>query len=93
MAVQTLFISDRDGLEKALANPETMVFANKKEADERDAQLEFGQELSMFLTERVKGLSEEVAEEVGICLAEHRELLKKALKKPHLLNMTEDEGA
>jgi uncharacterized protein len=93
MAVQSVFYSDRDGLEKALKNPETMTFASKAEADERDKMLEFAEEVSEFLKSRVDGLGDEVAEQCGVVLAENRELLKKAIKRPSLLNEGASENA
>lgn len=89
MAVQALYFSDRDGKEKAMADPSNLLFTSKKEADERDKMLELSDELRVFLESKVEGLSEELAEKCALVMAEHRDLLQKALKKPSLLNQTD----
>lgn len=89
MAVQALYFSDRDGKEKAMADPSNLLFTSKKEADERDKMLELSDELRVFLESKVEGLSEELAEKCALVMAEHRDLLQKALKKPSLLNLPE----
>lgn len=86
MGVQALYFSDRDGQEKAMANPSELLFASKKEADERDKMLELAEELREFLVRRVDGLSEDIADQCAVALAEERTLLAKALKKPSALN-------
>jgi dsDNA-binding SOS-regulon protein len=90
MAVQSLFFSDRDGMEKALSNLDTMLFATKAEADERDKMLELAEGFREFLGARVEGLDEQLADRIGVVLAENRELIKKALKKPDLLLQSEE---
>lgn len=92
MSVQSIYFSDRDGLEKALSNPETMTFTTKAEADARDKMLEFAEQMREFLSAKVEGLPENLAEQCGLVLAENRDLLKKALKNPSLLNPDGDEG-
>ncbi len=87
MAVQTVFFSDRDGLEMALKNPDTMLFTSKAEADARDRILELAEEIQVFLTRKVPGLSDEQAELCAMAIAEEKDLFQKALKKPELLNM------
>ncbi|MFE8072464.1 YebG family protein [Marinobacteraceae bacterium S3BR75-40.1] len=86
MAVQTLYFSDKDGLDVALKNPDKLLFASKAEADARDRMLELSEQIMLFLQNRVEGLSEELAEQCGLAIAEERDLFQKALKKPHLLN-------
>ena len=49
MAVQAVYFSDRDGLDMALKNPETMLFTSKAEADARDKVLELAEEIQVFL--------------------------------------------
>ena len=87
MAVQTVFFSDRDGLEMALKNPDTMLFTSKAEADARDRVLELAEEIQVFLTRKVPGLGDEQAELCAMAIAEEKDLFQKALKKPELLNM------
>ncbi|MBZ2168161.1 YebG family protein [Marinobacter sp. F4216] len=86
MAVQAVYFSDRDGLDMALKHPDTMLFASKAEADARDRILELAEEIQIFLTKKVEGLSEEHAEACAMAIAEERDLFQKALKKPDLLN-------
>ncbi|HLV77064.1 MAG TPA: YebG family protein [Marinobacter sp.] len=86
MAVKAIYYSDRDGLEMALKNPDTMIFASKSEADARDRQLELAEELREFLIRRVEGLEEDLADRVAMTIAEHQDLIAKGLKKPGLLN-------
>jgi len=88
MGVQALYFSDRDGKEKAMADPNNLLFTSKKEADERDKMLEFSDELRVFLERRVEGIGEQMAEQCALVLAQERELLARALKKPELLNQT-----
>lgn len=91
MSVNALYYSSRDGEERAMADPTNLLFASKKEADERDKMLELAEELREFLTSRVEGLSEELADQCAVALAKERDLLGKALKKPSLLNATTTE--
>lgn len=86
MGVQTLYFSDRDGKEKAMADPSNLLFTSKKAADERDKMLEFSDELRVFLERQVEGIDEQMAEQCALVLAQNRELLARALKKPELLN-------
>jgi len=77
MAVVTLYMSDRD---------ESKQFTSKKEADEYDKKLELGSALGEFLEGQVGALNESLAEEIGMLLAENKELLMTALKgKPAVL--------
>lgn len=77
MAVVTLYMSDRD---------ESRQFTSKKDADEYDKKLELGSYLGEFLNLHMASLSEELAEEVGMLLAEHKDILALALKgKPEVL--------
>lgn len=90
MAVQTFFVAERDGLEKALAmhgkeGAPTMIFQSKAEADARDKVLELGESLTEFLLDKVDGLSDELADRCAMAIAENRDLIQKALKKPSLL--------
>ncbi len=89
MAVKAIYYSERDGLEMALKNPDTMIFASKTDADARDKQLELAEELREFLVTRVEGLQEELADRVAMTIAEHKDLFAKGLKKPSLLNQAE----
>ncbi|MFV8572043.1 YebG family protein [Marinobacter sp. SBS5] len=85
MAVQSLYFSDRDGLEMALSNPDTMLFQSKAEADARDKVLELAENVALWLEKNVDGISEELAEKCAISIAEHKDLFAKAMKKPELL--------
>ena len=82
MAVVTLYMSDRD---------ESKQFTSKKEADDYDKKLELGSALGEFLDDKLASLSEEMAEEIGMLLADNKELLMAALKgKPGVLNESAD---
>ncbi len=77
MAVVTLYMSDRD---------ESRQFTSKKEADDYDKKLELGSALGEFLNGKLEGLSEELAEDIGMLLAENKDILMTALKgKPSAL--------
>ena len=86
MAVQAVFYSDKDGFEAAIKEPQRLMFTSKAEADKRDKILELAGELQVFLQREVPDLGEDLAEQCGITLAEHSELIKTALKKPSVLN-------
>lgn len=72
MAVVTIYMSDRDKTGKT--------FVSKKDADEHDKKLELAENFSVFLGQRLSFLNDKQSEEIGILLAEHRELLMNALK-------------
>ena len=86
MAVQTLYYSDKDGYEKAIKDPERLMFADKAEANKRDKVLDFAGELMVFIQREVPEVEEETAEKIGLALAENSEKLKKAIKNPTSLN-------
>ncbi|MBK1851855.1 MULTISPECIES: YebG family protein [unclassified Marinobacter] len=90
MAVQAVYFSDRDGLDMALKNPETMLFTSKADADARDKVLELAEEIQVYLARNVEGLSDELAEKCAMVIAEDKDLFQKALKKPDLLNTAQD---
>lgn len=92
MAVQTLYYSEKDGLDVALKNPDTMIFSSKADADARDRILELSEEISVFLQAKVGKIDEETAEACAMAIAEHAELFKKAFKKPSILNTPEQLG-
>ena len=78
MAVTTLYMSDRD--------PEKRTFTDKKEADALDKKLEFAENLRLFLEARIDGIGEEMAEEIGMLIADHKDQMIIALKgKPEVL--------
>jgi len=61
-------------------------FTDKKEADTYDKQLQLGSSLGEFIFSKFPALSEEIAEDIGVVLAGHKEQLLKALKgKPEAL--------
>ncbi len=86
MAVQAVYFSDRDGLDMALKHPESMLFTSKADADARDKILELAEEIQVFLNRKVEGLSDDLAEQCAMAIAEEKDLFQKALKKPELLN-------
>ncbi len=90
MAVQAVYFSDKDGLEMAIKHPDTLMFTNKADADARDRVLELSEEIRAFLTRKVEGLDDEIADRCALAIAESKDLFQKALKKPHLLNEVEE---
>ncbi|AOY87775.1 hypothetical protein BKP64_06080 [Marinobacter salinus] len=90
MAVQAVYFSDRDGLEMALKHPDTMLFTSKADADARDKILELAEEIQVFLTRKVEGLTDDQAERCAMAIAEEKDLFQKALKKPELLNAEQE---
>ncbi len=75
MAVIPMWQCDRDG----------SMFADKKAAEEHDRMLELAECLTSFLQKEIT-LEDAVAEEIGLLLARHKELLGRALKgKPSVL--------
>ncbi|WP_286222722.1 YebG family protein [Marinobacter apostichopi] len=91
MAVQAVYFSERDGLDMALKHPDTMLFTSKADADARDKILELAEEIQVFLSRKVEGLSDDQAEQCAMAIAEERDLFQKALKKPELLNANEQD--
>ena len=78
MAVVTFYLSDRD--------PEQRMFKSKKEADEYDKKLELAESLSTFIGQQVESVSEEMAETLGLLIAEHKDRIMLAFKgKPQSL--------
>ena len=71
MAVVTLYMSDRD---------ESKTFTSKKEADAYDKMLELAEGISHFVGREIQGLNDQQAEEIGILLARHSDLLTTAIK-------------
>ena len=77
MAVITLFMSDRDPKK---------TFTDKKAADNYDKMLELAENVSLWMEKSIKGLSEEQIENIGMLIAENKDLLSKAIKgKPESL--------
>ena len=78
MAVVTLYMSDLD--------PEKRMFKSKKEADEHDKKLELAESLTSFISQQLTTVDEELAETLGMLIAEYKEPIMQALKgKPHAL--------
>ncbi len=71
MAVVTLYMSDRDS-EKT--------FTDKKAADNYDKMLELAENVSLWMEKSIKGLSEEQIEQIGLLVAENKDVLAKAIK-------------
>jgi dsDNA-binding SOS-regulon protein len=85
MAVVTLFMSDRDI---------SKTFTSKKEADEYDKLLELAEAVSHFIEKKIKGLSEQHAEEIGLVFARNKDLLAQAIKgKSDVLFVSENKAA
>ena len=84
MAVIVRYMSDRDTNKQ---------FTSKKEADEYDKKLELGSALGVFLSGKIDELTDELGEEIGILLAENRDLLVSAFKKPSVLLESNDESS
>ena len=85
MAVTTLYMSDRD-LEKR-------TFTDKKEADALDKKLELAENLRLFFEAKIEGMSEEMAEEIGLLIADNKDQMLIALKgKPEVLTATSQEN-
>jgi dsDNA-binding SOS-regulon protein len=84
MAVVTLFMSDRDI---------SKTFTSKKEADEYDKLLELAEAVSYFMAKKIKGLSEQQVEEIGLVFARNKDLLAQAIKgKSDVLFAEENES-
>lgn len=71
MAVVTLYMSDRDS---------NQTFSDKKSADNYDRMLELAENVSLWMEKSVEGLSEEQIENIGMLIAENKDVLAKALK-------------
>lgn len=93
MAVQSLFYSDRDGLEMALKTPDSMLFTTKAEADARDKMLELSENIQLWLEKKIPAMPEEYAEQCALLIAENKDLFQKALKKPEILAEAENSDA
>ncbi|MBE0485639.1 YebG family protein [Marinobacter sp.] len=89
MAVQSLFYSDRDGLEMALKTPDSMLFTTKADADARDKMLELSENIQLWLEKKIPTMPEEFTEQCALLIAENKDLFQRALKKPELLSDTE----
>jgi hypothetical protein len=78
MAVTTLYMSNLDKQKRT--------FTDKKLCDELDRKLELAESLRIFLENNVKGMEEEMAENIGMLLAENKDALMVAFKgKPTVL--------
>ena len=76
MAVVAMWKCDRD---------DTM-FDNKKEADAYDKMLELAESFSEFLSQKMDGISEQDAENIGLLLSRNKNALMAACKgNPDLL--------
>lgn len=67
-----------------------MLFTSKADADARDKILELAEEIQVFLARKVEGLGDDMAEQCAMAIAEEKDLFQKALKKPELLNATQE---
>lgn len=82
MAVLTLYMSDRDS-EKT--------FTDKKEADNYDKMLELAENVSLWMEKSIQGLSEEQIEQIGLLVAENKEVLAKAIKGKSEILLQDDQ--
>ncbi len=77
MSVLTMYVSTLD---------EKKTFDNKKDADSYDKQLQLGKSLGDFIAAKFPTLPAEVAGDIGVVLAGHKDDLLLALKgKPEVL--------
>jgi dsDNA-binding SOS-regulon protein len=69
------------------------MFDNKKDADSYDKMLELAESISAFLGQRIDGLSEDDAENIGLLLSKNKALLIAACKgnPDALLDVAADE--
>jgi len=78
MAVVTLYMSDLD--------PGQRMFKSKKDADEHDKKLELAESLSVFISQHMTTIDEELAESLGMLIAENKDSIALAFKgKPDAL--------
>lgn len=93
MAVQQFFFSDRDSLEDVMANPEKLMFADKAAAQQRDRELELAENFMVWIQGNVKdpALTDDLADQISITVAENKDFLIKAFKKPDLFLQSETE--
>ncbi len=73
MAVIIKYIVERKGVEK-------MTFTSKKEADAYDKMLDCGDQLAEFLSASPVNLDEDQLEELGLYLANNKEIVQKLFK-------------
>ncbi|UJJ33277.1 YebG family protein [Halopseudomonas maritima] len=71
MAVEIVYRSSRD--------PERL-FMDKAQADRHDKMLELAESLAEVLQSAVPGLGEQLADDVSIYMARHRDVFAKAFK-------------
>ncbi|POB03408.1 YebG family protein [Halopseudomonas oceani] len=85
MAVEIVYRSSRD--------PEQL-FMDKAQADRHDKMLELAETLGEVLQKAVPQLGEQLAEEVSIYMARHRDIFAKAFKNnPEVLTELDSSGA
>lgn len=93
MSVEMLYFSSKDGREKALSDPENLMFTSKKAADERDRALDFAMNFATYMKSQVSTDDADLLEEIGLKIAENPKLFAQALKKPEVLVESGDESA
>ncbi len=86
MAVEIVYRSSRD--------PERL-FMDKAQADRHDKMLELAETLAEVLQSAVPGLGEQLADDVSIYMARHRDVFAKAFKSSPdaLAELTSDAAA
>ncbi len=76
MALIPMWKCDRDG----------KLFDDKKEAEKHDKLLELAANVSVWLENTIEDLSEQQIEDIGLLVANNKELLMQAMKgKPEIL--------
>jgi len=86
MAVITQYVVQHKGVDK-------LVTTDKKEADQYDKMLEVADNLTAYIQAKGVKLSEELAEELGILLANNKESVSKIFKGTSADSLLEQENA
>lgn len=78
MAVEQFWVSTRD--------PKKTPFTTAKEAKELDKHLELVENIGLVIQKKIKGITDDQAEEIGNLIAEQKDVFAKAFKgKPEVL--------
>lgn len=78
MAVEQFWVSTRD--------PKKTPFTSAKDAKELDKYLELVENIGLVVQKKIKGISDEQAEQIGSLIADQKDVFSKAFKgKPEAL--------
>lgn len=78
MAVEQFFVSTRD--------PKKTPFTSAKEAKELDKYLELVENIGLVIQSKVKGITDDQAEEIGNLIADQKDVFAKSFKgRPEVL--------